>query len=103
MQATLIAIFSTLPLAHLHRREPVGVALASPVAEAHAPPLVGVEVPVGDGCPAGPGVHLQEAIAREGVGSCRWNENEKKKLKNEKCLFLNTQEFLHNIFITSFK
>ena len=23
--------------------------------------------------------------------------------KNEKCLFSNTQEFLHNIFITSFK
>ena len=25
------------------------------------------------------------------------------ELKNEKCLFSNTQEFLHNIFITSFK
>ena len=25
------------------------------------------------------------------------------KLKNEKCLFSNTQEFLHNIFINSFK
>ena len=25
------------------------------------------------------------------------------KMKNEKCLFPNTQEFLHNIFIKSFK
>ena len=25
------------------------------------------------------------------------------KMKNEKCLFSNTQEFLHNIFIKSFK
>ena len=25
------------------------------------------------------------------------------KWKNEKCLFSNTQEFLHNIFIKSFK
>ena len=25
------------------------------------------------------------------------------KNENEKCLFSNTQEFLHNIFITSFK
>ena len=33
------------------------------------------------------------------------NENEKWKWKNEneKCLFSNTQEFLPNIFITSFK
>ena len=30
------------------------------------------------------------------------NENENEK-KNEKCLFSNTQEFLHTIFITSFK
>ena len=29
------------------------------------------------------------------------NENENEKMKNEKCLFSNTQEFLHNIFIKS--
>ena len=27
----------------------------------------------------------------------------KMKNENEKCLYLNTQEFLYNIFITSFK
>ena len=44
----------------------------------------------------------EEGLVGE-MGVCGGKSGDDEKMKNEKCLFSNTQEFLHNIFIKSFK